>query len=204
MNDPHKSPLPYRDNFMRGNDVNTMGHMPQNPHYPPHQYYYADMSDNKLPSPLHYQFMPMMPPHKPFARHPIADPPISAVQRRPDIEFEMDKVKPRPPIKSPMENKFWKNRMEETEKRDLKTKQFPPARIRKMMKSTIEKKHVKTETVEILSRACELFIMDLTTRARTITGDAKRKVIKKEDIVDAITGTDNGIFDFLVDFLPQN
>ncbi|ELP92122.1 nuclear transcription factor Y subunit C-7, putative [Entamoeba invadens IP1] len=96
---------------------------------------------------------------------------------------------------------FWQKRMSESEKRDFKKKPFPPARIRKLMKIATDKKHVKTETVELLSRACELFIMDLTTRASVVTSEAKRKVIKKEDIVESITGDEQ--FDFLFDLLPK-
>ena len=52
-----------------------------------------------------------------------------------------------------------------------------------------------------MSRACELFILDLTTKASTIVLNDKRKVLRKDDLVDAIVSEDT--FDFLIDLLPS-
>ena len=49
------------------------------------------------------------------------------------------KQKTRPLNRPVVGEEFWKLRMEESERRDFMKKQFPPARIRKMMKSTTDK-----------------------------------------------------------------
>ncbi|BFU25549.1 CBF/NF-Y transcription factor domain containing protein [Entamoeba histolytica HM-1:IMSS-B] len=106
------------------------------------------------------------------------------------------------PIKRFGSGDFWEKMSVESENYNFKEKPFPPARIRKLTKINIDNKQLKTETVEILSRACELFIKDLTTRAGYITSYSKRKVIKKDDIVKAIVSDEK--FDFLIDLLPHN
>ena len=99
------------------------------------------------------------------------------------------------------QTEFWNKIMQDTEKVSFKEKAFPPARVRRLMREVSDRKHIKAETVEVMSRACELFILDLTTRASTIVMNDKRKVLRKDDIVDAIVSDET--FDFLIDLLPQ-
>eukprot|EP01133_Synstelium_polycarpum_P015007 gene15007-17745_t len=53
----------------------------------------------------------------------------------------------------------------------------------------------------ILSKAIELFVMDLTMRSSFHMEEVKRKTIQKNDIVTAVS--QNEMFDFLVDIVPR-
>ncbi|CAI9755435.1 unnamed protein product [Fraxinus pennsylvanica] len=80
---------------------------------------------------------------------------------------------------------------------------LPLARIKKIMKnSSDEVKMISGEAPIVFSKACELFIEELTKRAWMVTLKAKRRTIHKEDVAFAVINTD--IFDFLVNLVTEN
>ncbi|XP_048328133.1 nuclear transcription factor Y subunit C-4 isoform X6 [Ziziphus jujuba] len=69
--------------------------------------------------------------------------------------------------------------------------QLPLARIKRMISS---------ETPILFSKACELFIMELTLRAWMQTEGCKRRTLQRGDIARAIRSDE--LLDFLVDVVP--
>jgi len=60
---------------------------------------------------------------------------------------------------------------------------------------------ISTETSVILSRACEVFILEITMRAWIVTEQNKRRTLQKMDITGATAQSD--MYDFLIDLLPR-
>lgn len=80
---------------------------------------------------------------------------------------------------------------------------LPLARIKKIMKNSGEDvKMISGEAPIVLSKACELFIEELTRRSWMTTQQGKRRTLHKEDIESAVIGTD--IFDFLVSLVSDS
>ncbi|KAH7690667.1 Transcription factor CBF/NF-Y/archaeal histone domain-containing protein [Dioscorea alata] len=77
---------------------------------------------------------------------------------------------------------------------------LPLARIKKIMKRSGEDvKMISGEAPIVFSKACELFIEELTVRAWMVTLQGKRRTLHKEDVMAAVSATD--LFDFLVDLV---
>lgn len=80
---------------------------------------------------------------------------------------------------------------------------LPLARIKKIMKRSAGEtadggaRMISGEAPVVFSKACELFIAELTRRAWAATLDGKRRTVHKEDVATAVHNTD--LFDFLVD-----
>jgi len=97
---------------------------------------------------------------------------------------------------------FWANQYKEIDKvTDFKNHSLPLARIKKIMKADEDVRMISAEAPVIFSRACEMFILELTLRSWNHTEENKRRTLQKNDIAAAITRTD--IFDFLVDIVPR-
>ncbi|XP_011022730.1 PREDICTED: nuclear transcription factor Y subunit C-3-like [Populus euphratica] len=80
---------------------------------------------------------------------------------------------------------------------------LPLARIKKIMKkSGDDVKMISGEAPIVFSKACELFIEELTHRSWMITIQGKRRTLHKEDVASAVTATD--IFDFLVNLVSHS
>ncbi|WCJ26235.1 Nuclear transcription factor Y subunit gamma [Euphorbia peplus] len=74
---------------------------------------------------------------------------------------------------------------------------LPLARIKKIMKkSGDDVKMISGEAPLIFSKACELFIQELTQRSWNFTIQSKRRTLHKDDVASALLQTD--VFDFLV------
>uniref|UniRef100_A0A7N0T1F3 Transcription factor CBF/NF-Y/archaeal histone domain-containing protein n=1 Tax=Kalanchoe fedtschenkoi TaxID=63787 RepID=A0A7N0T1F3_KALFE len=74
---------------------------------------------------------------------------------------------------------------------------LPLARIKKIMKKSGEDvKMISGEAPLVFSKACELFIEELTQKSWKVAVGGKRRTLHKEDVVEAVVGTD--VFDFLV------
>lgn len=100
-------------------------------------------------------------------------------------------------------NQFWGQQMQEMEQvNDFKTHHLPLARIKKIMKSDEDVKMIAAEAPVLFSRACEMFILELTLRSWIHTEENKRRTLQRNDIAGAITRGD--IFDFLVDIVPRD
>ncbi|XP_022759953.1 nuclear transcription factor Y subunit C-1-like [Durio zibethinus] len=78
--------------------------------------------------------------------------------------------------------------------------QLPLARIKRIMKSDKDVKMISADTLVFFSKACELFIMDLTLRAWLQTEEGKRRTLQRCDIARAIRQEE--ALDFLVDIVP--
>ncbi|WFD05137.1 CCAAT- binding transcription factor component [Malassezia vespertilionis] len=79
---------------------------------------------------------------------------------------------------------------------------LPLARIKKVMKNDDEVKMISAEAPILFSRACEIFISDLTCRAFMVAEENKRRTIQRSDIASAIARSD--LFDFLIDIVPRS
>ena len=90
--------------------------------------------------------------------------------------------------------------MAETDYKRLKH-DLPLARIKKIMKSDDEVRMISAEVPILFSKACELFILDLTMRAWAHTADTNRRTLQRSDVADAIMEGEG--MDFLVDIVPR-
>ncbi|KAL4565529.1 hypothetical protein LXL04_029627 [Taraxacum kok-saghyz] len=80
---------------------------------------------------------------------------------------------------------------------------LPLARIKKIMKkSSVDVKMISGEAPLVFSKACELFIEELTKRSWNTTIQGKRRTLHKEDVASAVATTD--VFDFLIDLVHPN
>jgi histone H3/H4 len=80
---------------------------------------------------------------------------------------------------------------------------LPLARIKKIMKkSGDDVKMVSGEAPIVFSKACELFIEELTQKSWTVAMQRKKKTLHKEDVASAVIATD--IFDFLVNLVSDS
>lgn len=79
---------------------------------------------------------------------------------------------------------------------------LPLARIKKIMKKSGEDvKMISGEAPIVFSKACELFIEELTRRSWATTLQGKRRTLHKDDVASAVAATD--IFDFLVSMVSE-
>merc|ERR1711865_1365862 len=98
---------------------------------------------------------------------------------------------------------FWRDKVKEIETNtDFKTQQLPLARIKKIMKSDEDVRMISAEAPVVFAQSCELFIMELTSRAWAITEENKRRTLQKSDVAQAIQQGD--FYDFLVDIIPPD
>ncbi|GAU26336.1 hypothetical protein TSUD_101690 [Trifolium subterraneum] len=80
---------------------------------------------------------------------------------------------------------------------------LPLARIKKIMKNSSEDvKMISGVAPIVFSKACELFIEELTRRSWIMAIDGKRRTLNKEDIASAVIATD--IFDFLITLVSNS
>ena len=98
---------------------------------------------------------------------------------------------------------FWAKQKELIERTDYKRLKhdLPLARIKKIMKSDDEVRMISAEVPILFSKACELFILDLTMRAWAHTADTNRRTLQRSDVADAISEGEG--MDFLVDIVPR-
>ncbi|CEM21090.1 unnamed protein product [Vitrella brassicaformis CCMP3155] len=102
--------------------------------------------------------------------------------------------------------KFWEDMTAEIDKISpaelAKPNVLPLARIKRIMKQDEDVKMIAAETPNVFSKACELFILDLTARAWIHTEENKRRTLQRNDISSAINRSD--MFDFLIDIVPRD
>ncbi|KAL7160141.1 hypothetical protein ABFS83_01G074300 [Erythranthe nasuta] len=80
---------------------------------------------------------------------------------------------------------------------------LPLARIKKIMKKSSEDvKMISGEAPIVFSKACELFVEELTKRAWLVTLQGKRRTMQRDDVASAVITTD--IFDFLVNLVVED
>ncbi|PNT66868.1 hypothetical protein BRADI_3g17822v3, partial [Brachypodium distachyon] len=99
---------------------------------------------------------------------------------------------------------FWTDRLDEIEHMsDFKIHSLPLERIKKIMKASGENVQVIAgEAPGVLTKACEIFIQELTLRSWLQTREKNRRTLQKNDIAAAVSR--NEAFDFLVDIMQDN
>ncbi|KAL6011549.1 Agglutinin-like protein 1 precursor [Asimina triloba] len=80
--------------------------------------------------------------------------------------------------------------------------QLPLARIKRIMKSDEDVKMISADAPVLFSKACELFILELTLRSWLHTEENKRRTLQRSDIAHAITQSE--VLDFLLDVVPMD
>ncbi|CAN0907600.1 Nuclear transcription factor Y subunit C-2 [Linum grandiflorum] len=71
-----------------------------------------------------------------------------------------------------------------------------------MKKSGDDVKMISGEAPIVFSKACELFIEELTRRSWNVTVQGKRRTLHKDDVASAVANTE--VFDFLVGLVGSN
>lgn len=80
--------------------------------------------------------------------------------------------------------------------------EMPLARIKKIMRFDEQVVMIGAAAPILLSKACELFLGDIATRAWHHTSQSRRRTVKFSDITAALPKTD--VFDFLIDIIPRD
>ncbi|KAJ1651296.1 CCAAT- binding transcription factor component [Dispira simplex] len=98
---------------------------------------------------------------------------------------------------------FWNTQVEllNQGKPDFKTHALPLARIKKVMKTDENVRMISAEAPLLFSRACEIFITELTLRAWFNAEDSKRRTLQRSDASVAVSKFDQ--YDFLIDIVPR-
>ncbi|KAF9975095.1 hypothetical protein BGZ73_001356 [Actinomortierella ambigua] len=98
---------------------------------------------------------------------------------------------------------FWEEQIAAAEQfdSDFKNHPLPLARIKKVMKSDPDVKMISAEAPILFSKACEIFICEITRRAWLHAEDNKRRTLQRSDVANAVSKSDQ--FDFLIDIVPR-
>ncbi|KAF9184732.1 hypothetical protein BGZ51_003159 [Haplosporangium sp. Z 767] len=98
---------------------------------------------------------------------------------------------------------FWEEQIITAEQfnSDFKNHPLPLARIKKVMKSDPEVKMISAEAPILFSKACEIFICEVTRRAWMHAEESKRRTLQRSDVAIALSKSDQ--FDFLIDIVPR-
>ena len=83
----------------------------------------------------------------------------------------------------------------------FKNVKIPAARIKKIMKTDEEVKMISMEAPALFSKACELFILELTHKANFYAKKSSRKCLQTIDL--AFAATESESFDFLMDLISE-
>lgn len=121
---------------------------------------------------------------------------------------------PPPPVMSPTADSqtiktinerldaLWEEQKKETtnlkpgDKADFKHhNDLPLARIKRVMKSDEDVRMISAEAPILFAKACELFVLDITTRAWGYSEHNKRQQLEKDDVVQVLNETP--VYDFL-------
>ncbi|ORX91722.1 histone-fold-containing protein [Basidiobolus meristosporus CBS 931.73] len=98
---------------------------------------------------------------------------------------------------------FWASQVSiaETYESDFKLHPLPLARIKKVMKTDEDVKMISAEAPILFSKACEIFITEITMRAWMHAEENKRRTLQRSDVASAVSKSDQ--FDFLIDIVPR-
>ncbi|XP_074353975.1 uncharacterized protein LOC141692916 [Apium graveolens] len=97
---------------------------------------------------------------------------------------------------------YWANQMQEMKPEDFKTHSLPISPIKRIMKADKDVKMIAKETAAVFAKACEMFILDLTSQAWINTEADGRRIVQNKDLAAAISKTD--LYDFLEDVIPRD
>ncbi|KAJ1676577.1 hypothetical protein EV182_007917, partial [Spiromyces aspiralis] len=100
---------------------------------------------------------------------------------------------------------FWEAQHREIQEgeHDFRSNLLPLARIKKVMKSDpdVKVQMISAEAPVLFSKACEIFITELTQRAWLNAEENKRRTLQRQDVSAATTKSE--MFDFLIDVVPR-
>ncbi|KAJ2849879.1 ligase of succinyl-coa [Coemansia brasiliensis] len=103
------------------------------------------------------------------------------------------------------QSNFWKAHMSSIEDNmpDFKVHMLPLARIKKVMKSDpdVKVQMISAEAPILFSKACEIFITEITQRAWMNAEENKRRTLQRQDVSHAAQRSE--MFDFLIDVVPR-
>ncbi|OQV22918.1 putative Nuclear transcription factor Y subunit gamma [Hypsibius exemplaris] len=85
---------------------------------------------------------------------------------------------------------------------EFRHQELPLARIKKIMKLDEDVGMISSEAPVVLSKACEMFIEELTLRAWLHVEENKRRTLQRNDVATAVSKCDQ--FDFLIDIVPRD
>jgi nuclear transcription factor Y gamma len=101
---------------------------------------------------------------------------------------------------------FWEDQLAwSTSAEGMAKPVLPLARIKKIIKQDDDVRSsvmISGEAPFLISRACELFTLDLTMRAWAHTDSTNRRTLQRSDVADAVASTEQ--FDFLLDVVPRD
>lgn len=97
---------------------------------------------------------------------------------------------------------FWANQMQEMTPEDIKKHSLPLAPINRIMKADKDVKMIAKETSNLFAKACEMFILDLTSHAWINTEEDGRRTLQNKDIAAAIYKTD--LYDYLEEVIQKH
>ena len=93
-----------------------------------------------------------------------------------------------------MMDAFWENQTNQIlhDPIDFKSHTLPLARIKRVMKSDEQVKQmmISSEAPILFSKACEMFILELTLRSWIQTEECKRRTLQKSDVCNAVGTSD--------------
>ncbi|KAF7823578.1 Nuclear transcription factor Y subunit C-2 [Senna tora] len=97
---------------------------------------------------------------------------------------------------------FWQQQLYEIQNAEAirGQNQLPLARIKRIMMSDSDVKMISAETPILLSKACEMFIQEMSLRAWMRTDENKRRTIQHHDVAESIH--EIKLYDFLTDVIP--
>ena len=101
-------------------------------------------------------------------------------------------------------DKLLKTECEEIEGSDngiLKNHPLPLTRIKKIMRADEDVRMISAEAPALLSRASELFIMEITRKAWGRSQAYHRRTLHRDDIGELVART--AMYDFLLDVVPM-
>ena len=101
---------------------------------------------------------------------------------------------------------FWQLKQVEAHRCPLQERKgnvypIPLARTRKAIHSAAPQHTMSTELILMLTKASEIFIQELTSRAFMAAQESKRRKMLRIDVSSAILKSDH--YDFLFDFIPK-
>ncbi|CAN6326090.1 unnamed protein product [Urochloa humidicola] len=116
------------------------------------------------------------------------------------IDIHTPSRKPKPEFKKQTIQEFWGKKQEEMEAmKDFRKHPIPMRRLRKVINAKKGKIMMRTDSPSFLTKACELFVQELSFRAWMCANSHGRRIILGSDIAEAIASINS--HDFLNNIL---
>ncbi|CAN6353164.1 unnamed protein product [Urochloa humidicola] len=103
------------------------------------------------------------------------------------IDIHTPSRKPKPEFKKQTIQEFWRKKQEEIEAiEDFRKHPIPMRRLKKVVNAKKGKIMMRTDSPSFLTKACELFVQELSFRAWMCANSHARRIILGSDIAEAI------------------